>query len=77
MVEETIRLLVSRLNTMTDQEREKVLCALLNRYCVGCGKHGDWTHAACDCEPGERAKVKVPESPQLWLNYNVGRAKAA
>lgn len=68
MVQETINLIMSRMNTMTDQEREKVMCALLNRYCVACGSQGDWSESSCDCEPGQHTISYEPI--QLWLTYN-------
>jgi hypothetical protein len=75
MVQETVNLIISRLNTLTDHEREKVFSALLNRYCVGCGKSGDWSETTCDCEPGEA--TQPAESPQLWLTYKSPLCKAA
>ncbi len=72
MVQETVNLIVSRMNTMTDQEREQVLCALLNRFCVGCGREGDWAVSPCGCEPHVSAACETP--PQLWLIYDKSAA---
>jgi hypothetical protein len=68
MVQDTINLIVSRMTTMTDQERERVMCALLDRFCVACGKHGNWSQAPCDCEPKQQREA-APEPRQLWLIY--------
>ncbi len=70
-MQETINLIVSRMNVMSDEEREQVLCALLNRYCVGCGRAGDWSNTLCDCEPRQQ-HTSCDDTPprQLWLTYN-------
>jgi hypothetical protein len=69
MVQETVNLIISRMDTMTDQEREQVMCALLNRFCVGCGRAGDWSHTFCDCEPQTTPSESCDRSHQLWLTY--------
>lgn len=72
MVNETVRQFISRMDTLSNAQRERVLAALINRYCVCCGAKGDWTEQTCDCEPD--APIVEEESPQLWLNYNVNNS---
>lgn len=70
MINETVSLIVSRMNNMSDAEREQVMCALLNRFCVGCGRAGDFSDSPCDCEPGKPAAASCDDAPrQLWLTY--------
>jgi hypothetical protein len=67
--------IISKLNCMTEQERERVLCELLNHFCVACGRAGDWREETCDCDPSE-VREQEPEAIQLWLVYR-GEEKAA
>lgn len=61
-----VRQFISHMDTLSDTEREKVMSALLNGYCVACGAKGDWSKETCLCEPHVH---REKESPQLWLTY--------
>jgi hypothetical protein len=69
MSSDTARKFISHMDTLSNSQRERVLSALINRYCVCCGAKGDWTEKTCDCEPD--APIVEEEDPQLWLNYSI------